>query len=294
MTMIVALIIFTLIVVALLLYPVKKQPMSFDEKAEVIKIYRQEVAYITMQHSKGLIDDDEQQQLLAEADKKSSLAMLAVEEKSFAYRSAVVPMIVFVIGVCVAGAVYFKFYTEQNVERWQTHGAYYNDSIIKGLFSREVVEKNLADTTSSRKQQVSYCFLLQKEMFANYPHNSEALVNVAECHLQLGLTKQAHTAIQKALQIDENHLRANYLFAELQFLQLQRLLPQTQKKLTALFEHNPTAIDIGYLLMVEHFAKGQFDTVRAYADKLRPYLKDNPLLQEAIDELLMQIGTREK
>ncbi len=279
-------IILTLLVVLILIFPVRKQKINFDEKAEVISIYREDVAYIKQQFKKNLIDENERDQLLNEIDKKSVNAMQSIEQRSFAYRSPLAPIVLIVGTLMLASALYVKLYTEQKVHIWHDNAQHFGSKIVEGLFDKKTVEKTLAE--SNKRQKDSYCFLLQQEMLNNYSQNAEAIVNVAECHLQMGFAKPASQAIQRALSINADNLRANYLYAELQFLKIQQLIPQTEKKLITLFEKNPTATDIGYLLMLNSFSHGRLTEVQRYADTLKPFTDTNPVLKDAVDGLLAQ------
>ncbi len=270
------------LVLAALLYPIRQRPIDFDEKAEAIKVYRQEVTHIEQQHKKGLLDDNEKDQLLSELDKKSAMAMLAIEQKTFAYRGGAMPAMLVTVGLCAGGLLYAKLNQEQGVTQWHQAQEKHQADMIEGLFDRDIVLKNLMQSGDNPR---NYCFLLQQKMLSNYPDNPDALINVAECHLQLGYANLAQPAIEHALRVSPDHLRANYIVGQLKFLQKKQLDAKTQIRLRQLAQTNPDAIDILYLLAVNSFSNGEFDTARGYLAKLRPYADNDPTLKKALAEM---------
>ncbi len=272
----------SVVVLAILLYPIRQRPIDFDEKGEAIKVYRQEVSHIEQQHRKGLLDDNEKDLLLSELDRKSAMAMLAIEQRTFAYRRSAIPAMLLTAGLCFGGLLYAKLNQEQGVHQWHLSQEKYQADIIEGLFDRDVVLKNLMQSGENSR---NYCFLLQKKMLSGYPDNPDALMNVAECHLQLGLADLAQPAIEHALRVNPEHLRANYVVAQLQFLQHQQLDKKNQAKLRQLAQTNPNAVDILYLLAVNSFSNGQFDEARGYLAKLRPHADNDPTLKQALAEM---------
>ncbi len=289
--MVIALIILTVIPIAYLIYPVKKQDINFDEKGEIIKIYREELAFIEKEYKQEMIDELQKNEFIAELDTKSTQAILSLKQKYLSYQKGFIPLILILLGILLGAITYLQFYQNQKVDLWQDYGADVENLVSESLFDSNLVEKNLANL--NKEEQISFCFLMQQKLLKSYPNNSDALSNLASCYLPLGFTKQAKEAIVIALKINPNHLRANYLFAELQFLKMQRLFPETNQKLTELFEENNNAIDIAYLLMLDHFAKGQFDIVKNYAQKISSFTNVNPVLKKAVAALLEQIPSIE-
>lgn len=281
----------TVLVLAYLFYPIRSRAVDFDEKDEVIKIHREEVAYIKQQHQKALIDDSDKAQWLAELDRKSATSMLAIEQKTYAYRSAMMPVLSLCLGIGASSLLYARFYQAQSVGTWHSSAATYREAIIEGLFDHKVVTKtieNLTKTTvaiDNKNTQDTYCFLLQHQMLRDYSKNPDVLMNVAECHLQLGYSSLAQSAIANALREDPNHLRANTIDAQLQLLQQHRLNPETQAKLTALVEDNPSAVDMGYLLLLNHFSLGEFTEAQTRYEKLQPYVANDPKLKALLSDI---------
>ncbi len=126
------------IVFLLLIFPIKKRRINFDEKGEAIKIYQEEVAHINRQFEKEFIDENEKAQLLAELDKKSALAIMAIEKKTFAYKPSFVPLVLIVLGLSVASVLYYRHYQESGVMRWQAFKENFHGQITEGLFDEKV------------------------------------------------------------------------------------------------------------------------------------------------------------
>lgn len=276
-----------LIVLLVLLYPIKQQKINFDEQADIIKIYRKQLAFIKHQKQQELIDDEEYQILVKELDKKSADLMLQAKEKPFAYRDKKIPMILLAIGLSLSLAFYYSFYTGQKVDIWQKQGDFYKTSLAKGLFDKKIIDKTLAE--NDKADSKNFCFLMQQKMLSKFPNNPKASINVAQCFLKIGMLNQVDEAIAYTLRLDNNHIKANYLLAELEFLQGQKLQPETQKRLQLLFKNNPNAVDIGYLLILDYFAKQEFSKMQAIAKQLQPETDKRTNLKQAIAGLMQQV-----
>lgn len=278
----VAIIMLTIIVLLWLVYPVKKQVINFDEKDEIIKVYRNEVTHIKQQHRKGLIDDLSKEQLLNELDKKSAMAMLSVEQKFFAYRGKIIPMILIVLGLVIGATIYAKFYYSQGINTWEKKGKLYKNDIIAGLFDHSTMTQFI---TQNPQQLPDYCFLMQQQLLAKYPNNPDALANVAQCHLSTGFPDLAETAIDRALRKNNNHRFANFALAELEFFKQQHLTKNTHEKLANIMSQGALPIDMTYLLTLDSYNRGEFDKAKSYIKQLRKMSGGDQALNEDLDRI---------
>ncbi len=203
------------VVFLLLIFPVKKRRVNFDEKGEAIKVYQEEVGHINRQFAKGFIDDAEKSQLLMELDKKSALAITAIDKKSFAYQRSFVPLLLIVAGLVLASAAYYQYYQRSGVMRWQAFNNHFHGMISEGLFDERVVARFV--TEKDAKAASAYCFAMQRELLAKYDTNPDALANLASCYIMTGYPQLAEQVIARGLKSQAEHPGLNYLLAELQY-----------------------------------------------------------------------------
>lgn len=284
------LIVLLMLVFLLLIWPVKAQVSHFDEKGEAIKVYKDEVAYLERQFSKGFIEAKEKKQLLSELDKKSALAMLAIEKKTFTYQRSLVPLILIFMGLTLATVVYFYYYQKNGVLRWQQFSQANQGQVIEALFDTEVVYEKVEN--NQRETAEAFCFAMQEVVLKKYDTNPEPLSNLARCHLLVGYPQLAMQAAERGLKTDPEHVELNYLIAEADFLQHQRLAKNTLNHLLKALEKAPKHFKALRLLAMNSLVVGDYQQAKILFDELIKIIPDNPTLLAALDKVTQAIDQR--
>ncbi|PIE44958.1 MAG: c-type cytochrome biogenesis protein CcmI [Gammaproteobacteria bacterium] len=288
-TLMTAFILLTVGVLVYLLYPVRQQSIEFDEKDEAIKIYREEVAYIEQQHQKRLIDDTDKAQLLQELERQSVLAMLAIEQRTFAYRRSLVPTVFIVVSIMAGVSLYAHFYEKKGIGAWQRAGSEFSTAALLGLFDQSYMHNFI--TTHNDREIGNYCFLMQRELLKKRVQDADVLLNVARCHLLRGSPELAEIAVSRALRNNPNNASGIYLLAELEFSRYHQLSDSTGKKLTAIAREKPST-DILYLLMLNSYTRGEFRQAKSYVHRLRPLIHQRPMLAKSLDAIEAKIDAQ--
>lgn len=289
-----------LMVLLLLLLPLSRHETGkmsktgntdFDEKGEVIKVYRDEVTYIRQQQAKGFIDEAEKHQLLAELDKQSALAFLAIDKKPFyyrSYRSSWLLWIIIVSGLTGSTLWYAHVYRQSGAMHWQTFNEDFRGEIIEGLFDQRIVAQFV--TEKAGKTTSMYCFAMQEALLAKYDSNPDALANLANCYLHTGYPQLAQQAIERGLKHQAKHLELNYLVAEWQYGKDGSLSQNNISRLSGLIQLSPGHVRSIRLLALDSLNRGDFPQAKKYFSQLKQLTPDNdePLLS-ALDGLLDEI-----
>ncbi len=279
------------IVFLLLIFPVKKRRIQFDEKGEAIKVYQEEVAHINRQFNKGFIDEEEKKQLLAELDKKSALAIMAIEKKTFAYRPSFVPLVLIVIGLLIASAVYYRYYQQSGVMRWQAFRENFHGQITEGLFDEKVVADFIGHKDA--KTAAAYCFAMQSELLAKYDTNPDALANLASCFSSVGYPQLAEQAIKRGLRTKADHIDLNYLVAELQFTKDKTLSTDSINRLMRVIKAEPKHFKTIRLLAINSLNQGNYQQAKFFFMQLKSLAPvENKALSSALDKLLAEIDEK--
>lgn len=276
------------VVFLLLIFPIKKRRIDFDEKGEAIKVYEEEVAHITRQFEKGFINKEEKTQLLAELDKKSALAITAIDKKSFAYKPSFVPLVLIVAGLAVASLVYYRHYQQSGVMRWQAFNERFRGTITEGLFDVDVVNDFISQKDA--KTNSAYCFSMQRELLAKYDTNPDALANLASCYMTVGYPQLAEQAIERGLNSKADHTDLNYLVAELQYTKDKRLNKASIDRLMTVVKLAPDHFRAIRLLAINSLNQGNYGQAKFFFTQLRQLAPDNDMeLLSALDRLLGEI-----
>ncbi len=280
-----------LVVFLLMIFPVKKRRLQFDEKGEAIKVYQEEVVHINRQAEKGFIDEATKCQLLAELDKKTALAITAIEKKTFSYRRSFVPLVLIVLGLIIASAIYYRHYQKSGVMRWQTFNEKFQEQIADGLFDARVVDKFLAQ--HDVKTSSTYCFAMQRELLAKYDTNPDALGNLASCFFAVGYSGLAKQAVMRGLNNQPDHAELNYLTAELQYAEDNFLSPMSIEKLLKVVKQNTKHFKAIRLLAINSLNQGDYVQAKVFFFQLRQLApSNNRQLMMALDRLLTEIDIK--
>lgn len=276
------------VVFLLLIFPVKKRRIDFDEKGEAIKIYEEEVAHIHRQCEKGFIDDDEKTHLLTELDKKSALAIMTIEKKTFAYQRSLVPLVLIVLGLAVASVVYYRHYQQNGVMRWQIFSENVHSKVTEGLFDSRVVEQFISENPV--QTATAYCFAMQRELLQKYDTNPDALGNLANCFISVGYPQVAEQAIERGLNSDSEHLDLHYLAADLTFNTNKQLDKEAIAQLMMVIKKDPNHFKAIRLLAVNSLNQGNYSQAKFFFTRLKALAPtENNELLVALDKLLGQI-----
>lgn len=289
-----AMVLLVLVVLLLLISPLSKRERDhadFDEKNAVIKVYRGEATYIHQQQVKGFIDEAEKTHLLAELDKQSALAFLAIDKKPFAYqayRSSWLLWIVIVLGLTGVTLWYANGYRQSGAMHWQAFNEDFHGEIIEGLFDQRVVAQFVTEKAS--KMTSMYCFAMQGELLAKYDRNPDALANLANCYLHTGYPQLAQQAIERGLKHQAKHIELNYLVAEWQYGKEGSLSQNNVNRLTNLIQLSPGHFRSIRLLALDNLNQGNFLQAKKYFEQLKQLAPDNDKqLLSALDGLLDEI-----
>lgn len=275
----------------LMIFPVKKRRIQFDEKGEAIKVYQEEVGHINRQADKGFIDEATKTQLLAELDKKTALAITAIEKKTFAYQRSFVPLVLIVLGLVIASTIYYRHYQQSGVMRWQAFNEKFQGQITEGLFDDEVVAEFLAKRDV--KISSAYCFAMQHELLAKYDTNPDALGNLANCFLTVGYPELAEQAIERGLNSKPNHTELNYLTAELQYAKNNYLSQASVENLLKVVKQDPNHFKSIRLLAMNSLNQGSYGQAKFFFSQLKQLApQDNKQLVSALDKLLAEIDAK--
>ncbi len=291
MTGLMVLLLLPVVVFLWFIFPVKKRRIQFDEKGEAIKIYQEEAAHIHRQFDKGFIDDSEKRQLLAELDKKSALAITAIEKKSFAYQASRVPLILVVVGLLIASLIYYRHYQQNGVMRWQAFNKDFHGQITEGLFDTQVVNRFVG--SKDAETAATYCFAMQHELLAKYDNNPDALANVASCFATVGYPQLAEQAIERGLKNQANHPELNYLLAELQYRRDEKLSGDSIGNLLTVIKTRPDHFKAIRLLAVNSLNQGNYAQAKFFFGKLKDLVpSDNQELSATLARLLGEINEK--
>lgn len=278
------------VVFVLLIFPVRKRRIRFDEKGEAIKIYHEEVAYIERQLKKGFIDSKEEKQLLLELDKKTALAITAIEEKSFSYQRSFTPLLVIVAGLALASTFYFWHYQKNGVMRWQFFNEQFQGRITEGLFDERVVTDFVLEYDD--ETSAAYCFAMQHELLEKYDRSPDALANLAACFLQVGYPQLAEQAVQRGVNSDAKHLELNYLLTELAYGKNKQLNSADIDRLLAIIKQQPDHFKAIRLLAINSLNQKHYLQAKFFFTRLKQLApKDNAELSTALNRLLGEIET---
>lgn len=284
------LILLLMVVFILLIFPIKSRVVDFDEKGEAIRVYKDEVAYLERQFAKGFIETEEKKQLLLELDKKSALAMLAIEKKTYTYQRSLVPLVLIFVGLTLATAVYFYYYQKNGVLHWQQFSQATQGQVIEALFDTEVVY-DMAEN-SQRETAEAFCFAMQEVVLKKYDTNPEPLSNLARCHLLVGYPQLAMQAAERGLKTDPEHVELNYLIAEADFLQHQQLSTNTLNHLLKALEKKPKHFKGLRLLAMNSLVVGDYQQAKVLFTELIKMVPDNPVLLDALEKVSQAIDQR--
>lgn len=273
-----------------LIFPVKPRQVNFDEKGEAIKVYQDEVAHLERQLAKGFIDAEEQSQLLAELDRKSALAITAIEKRSYTYRRSLVPLVLSVLGLAAASVLYFQHYQNNGVYRWQAFHFNNRDAITEGLFDAHVVEQFIQQNDANTA--AAYCFAMQETLLEKYDTNPETLANLALCHLQVGYPTLAVEAGERGLKTQPDHAELNYVMAEADFLENKALSPQSLDRLLKTIKQNPTHFKALRLLAINSLRQGDYRQARFFFAELKKLSGNNPQLLAALERMDKEISEK--
>ncbi|MBS9781054.1 MAG: hypothetical protein KGV56_01025 [Gammaproteobacteria bacterium] len=279
------------IVFLLLIFPIKKRRINFDEKGEAIKIYQEEVAHINRQFEKEFIDENEKAQLLAELDKKSALAIMAIEKKTFAYKPSFVPLVLIILGLSVASVLYYRHYQQSGVMRWQAFRENFHGQITEGLFDEKVVGEFIGNKDA--KTASAYCFAMQSELLEKYDTNPDALASLASCFSSVSYPQLAEQAIERGLKTKSDHADLNYLVAELQFTKDKILTTDSLDRLTAVIKQEPKHFRAIRLLAINSLNQGNYRQAKFFFTQLKALAPEkNKELSSALDRLLAEIDAK--
>lgn len=262
-----------MIVLLLFVFPVKEKRIDFDEKGEAIKVYKDEVNYLQRQQQKGFIDENEKTQLLVELDKKTALAMTAIEQRSYSYRRSFVPLVLTVVGLAAASMLYFRHYQDNGVYRWQAFNFANRGAITEGLFDKHVVENFISNTDA--KTGAAYCFAMQRTLLKKYDTNPDTLANLAHCHLRLGYLQLAADAAKRGLQTKPQHSELNYLMAAVDYIANQSLSPTSVDRLSNVIKNNATHENALRLLAINSLQQGNNEQAQFFFAQLKKLLENS-------------------
>lgn len=284
------LILLLLVVLFLFVFPVAEKPIDFDEKGEAIKVYKDEVSHLERQLEKGFIDVSEKNQLLAELDKKSALAISAIEKRRYTYRRSWVSMVLVVAGLAASSLLYFYHYQNSGVQRWQAFNKVNHGAITEGLFDRRVVEQFLQQ--SDAKTAGAYCFAMQQQLLKKYDTNPDTLANLAQCHIAVGYPTLAAEAAERGLKTQPEHAALNYLMAEADFIENKRLSPAALDHLMTTIKQDPDHFNALRLLAVNSLSQGDYQQARFFFSHLKKQAKNNPKLLANLEKMDKDIAKR--
>lgn len=290
MTSLMILLLLVAVVFLALIFPVKPRQVNFDEKGEAIKVYKDEVAHLDRQLAKGFIDAEEQSQLLAELDRKSALAITAIEKRSYTYRRSFVPLVLSILGLAVASVLYFQHYQGNGVYRWQAFHFTNRDAITEGLFDTHVVEQFVQQNDA--KTSAAYCFAMQQQLLKKYDTNPETLANLAHCHLLAGYPKLATEAAERGLKSQPEHSELNYATAEADFIENQALSSQSLNRLLKTIKQNPKHFKALRLLAINSLRQGDYRQARFFFAELKKLSGNNPQLAAALARMDKEIAEK--
>lgn len=274
----------------ILLFPVRQRRLHFDEKTEAIKIYQEEVKQIQLQADKGLIDNEDKAQLLEDLDKKSALAITAIEKKTFTYQKNKLPLIVIAMVLILAVAGYYSHYQRNGVMTWQLFNERFHSQITEGLFDEQVVRNFVAEHETN--VATMYCFAMQRELLAKYDTDADALASLAACYAVVGYPQLAEQAITRGLKKNVNHASLNYLSAELQYGKTQRLSKESRQRLLSVLKTQPNQAQAIRLLAIDSLSQKDYPSAKSFFTQLRQLAPANePELLAALDRLLQEIDT---
>ena len=270
-------------VLGLFLFPIVKSKNHFDEKGEAIKVYREEVAHIERQHEKGFLEDKEKKQLLGELDKKSAIAITAIEKKTYAYRFSLIPYAVIVACLILAAGTYYHYYQVSGVKHWQDFKEKYHDKITEGLFDAKLMNNVLSN--ADLQTASNYCFAMQQVLLKNYDTNPDTLANLAQCHLSTGYSQLTVDALKRGLKKAPHHNDLNYLTAALSYAKTQRLSAKDIQRLSNVIKSDPRHAKSIRLLAINSLNQGSYQHAWFFFSKLRELLPNDPELIAALDSL---------
>lgn len=288
MTSLLPLLLLFFIVILWLFLPIKKQNIDFDEKSEVIKVYQEELAHLKRQQAKGLIDVNEKAQLLLELDKKSVLAMTAIEKKTFSYQRSFTPLIVIFLGLMAASGFYYQYYQKSGIMQWQSFDVTHHGAITEGLFDQDTVRRFLQQTDA--KTGATYCFAMQQKLLAKYDTNAEALANLALCHLSSGYPQLAEAAAHRGLTTQPQHTELNYIMAEVDFIKNQQLSATSVDHLLQTIKNNPQHFNALRLLAIHSLGQRDYQQARFFFAELKKIATHDAQLLAALEQMDKEIA----
>ncbi len=237
-------IILSIIVFLILLLPVRKKTINFDEKAYAIKVYKEELSILEHRKNTYRIDKKTYENLKIELERKSVLSFLSIDKKFFSYKESIIYIPICLIFIAIAGA----FYTVHSGNNKSLEFLRFKDAnrlkIEEGISNKFVFKEFSKD----EKELRYYCFSLQQLVLAKHTKNSEALANLAFCQMNMGTLILTQDTIRLGLQVDKNHPELNYLFAQTNLMRFRKLDKASKNALKITLKKDPKHIEALWLL----------------------------------------------